>query len=195
MAEQTDKGFIPHHGGYRKLITYQKAEIIYDGTVYFTRMYFKPYDRTVDQMVQAARSGKQNIVEASMISATSKALEINLTNVARASLEELKVDYYDYLRTRNMPIWIKGDVLYERLSELNRTPGATYQTFQRAIENKEVSISANSMICLINVVSYLLYRQIKKLEQTFIREGGLRERMRQAREHERLLTNNPSSNP
>lgn len=192
MTEQSHKGFIPHHGGYRKLITYQKAEIVYDGTIYFTRTYFKPYDRTVEKMVQAARSGKQNIVEASMISATSKALEINLTNVARASLEELKVDYVDYLRTRNMPIWIKGDMLYERFSELNRTPGATYQTFQRAIENKEASISANSMICLISVVSYLLFKQIKQLENAFIREGSLRERMTKARRDEKHRTKPPS---
>jgi four helix bundle protein len=84
-------GFIPLHGGYRNLITYQKAEIIYDGTVYFTNRLFKKYDRTIDQMVQAARSGKQNIAEASMASGTSKETEIKLTNVARASLEELKL--------------------------------------------------------------------------------------------------------
>jgi len=86
------KGFIPLYGGYKNLITYQKSEIIYDGTIYFTRRFFKKYDRTIDQMVQAARSGKQNIVEASMASGTSKEMEIKLTNVARASLEELKID-------------------------------------------------------------------------------------------------------
>jgi len=86
------EGFIPKHGGYRNLITFQKAEIIYDATVYFTNRFFKKYDRTIDQMVQAARSGKQNIAEASMASATSKETEIKLTNVARASLEELKIE-------------------------------------------------------------------------------------------------------
>ena len=83
--EKNREGFIPKHAGYRNLITFQKAEIIYDGTIYFTNRFFKKYDRTVEQMVQAARSGKQNIVEASMASATSKEMEIKLTNVARAS--------------------------------------------------------------------------------------------------------------
>ena len=90
-------GFIPPHGGYRKLITYQKSEIIYDGTVYFTKRFFNKYDRTIDQMVQAARSGKQNIAEASVASATSKETEIKLTNVARASLEELMLDVMYFL--------------------------------------------------------------------------------------------------
>jgi hypothetical protein len=79
-----NQGFIPAHGGYRNLITWQKSEIIYDGTVYFTGRFFEKYDRTIDQMVQAARSGKQNIAEASMASATSKETELKLTNVARA---------------------------------------------------------------------------------------------------------------
>ena len=86
---ENQEGFIPKHGGYRNLLTYQKAEIIYDGTVYFCNRFFHKYDRTVGQMVQAARSGKQNIAEASMASGTSKGTEIKLTNVARASLEEV----------------------------------------------------------------------------------------------------------
>lgn len=91
MTESNNaEGFIPLHGGYRKLLTYQKAEIVYDGTIYFTKRFFQKYDRTIDQMVQAARSGKQNIAEASIASATSKETEIKLTNVARASLEENK---------------------------------------------------------------------------------------------------------
>ena len=109
--EEKDKnieGFIPKHGGYRNLITYQKAQIIYDGTIYFSKRAFKKYDRTIDQMVQAARSGKQNIAEASMASGTSKEMEIKLTNVARASLEELKIDYEDFLRTNKYEIWGKG---------------------------------------------------------------------------------------
>ncbi len=97
-------GIIPTHGGYHNLITYQKSEIIYDGTIYFTNRFFRKYDRTIDQMVQAARSGKQNIVEASMASGTSKEMEIKLTNVARASLEELLIDYEDFLRTNKLPI-------------------------------------------------------------------------------------------
>lgn len=106
MAVENNKdGFIPLHGGYRKLITYQKAEIIFDGTHHFCSHFLKKYDRTIDQMVQAARSGKQNIAEASMASATSKETEIKLTNVARASLEELLIDYEDYLRINKLKKW------------------------------------------------------------------------------------------
>ena len=97
--------FIPHHGGYRNLFSYQKAEIIYDATVYFTNRFFSKGNRTIDQMVQAARSGKQNIAEASMASATSKEMEIKLTNVARASLEELLIDFEDFLRTNKLQEW------------------------------------------------------------------------------------------
>lgn len=181
MAEEnTTQGFIPPHGGYRNLITYKKAEIIYDGTVYFTGRFFKKYDRTIDQMVQAARSGKQNIAEASMASGTSKETEIKLTNVARASLEELLIDYEDFLRTKKKQ-WDKSDKLAIRFRELNKTENATYDTFKKAIENTDPEICANAMISLIHIASYLLSRQIKALEQAFINEGGLRERMTKAR--------------
>lgn len=179
--KQHNEGFIPAHGGYRKLITYQKAEIIYDGTVYFTNRFFNKYDRTIGQMVQAARSGKQNIAEASMASATSKETEIKLTNVARASLEELLIDYEDFLRTNKLAVWGKEHKLTVRFRELNRTPNATYQTYIKAIENPDPEICANSMICLIKIVTYLLSRQIKTLETEFINQGGLRERMTKAR--------------
>jgi four helix bundle suffix protein len=175
------EGFIPPHGGYRKLISYQKAEIIFDGTVYFTNRFFRKYDRTIDQMVQAARSGKQNIAEASMASGTSKETEIKLTNVARASLEELMIDYQDFLRINKLLLWDKNHRLVVRFRELNRTPNATYDTYKKAIENKDPEICANAMICLINIVSYLLGKQIKVLEKAFINEGGLRERMTKAR--------------
>lgn len=174
-------GFIPKHGGYHNLITYQKAEIIYDGTIYFTNRFFRKYDRTTDQMVQAARSGKQNIAEASMVSATSKELEIKLTNVARASLEELKIDYQDFLRSRKYEIWGKDHPYTQRFREINRTPNATYETYRKAIEHEKPEICANAMICLINIVSYLLSRQIQYLETAFINEGGMRERMTKAR--------------
>ena len=99
--------FIPPHGGYRNLLSYRKAEIVYDATVYFCSRFLDKRDRTYDQMIQAARSGKQNIVEGSMASATSKEMEIKLTNVARASLEELLTDYRDFLRTRRLAEWPK----------------------------------------------------------------------------------------
>ena len=162
-------------------MSYQKSEIIYDGTVYFTQRFFHKYDRTIDQMVQAARSGKQNIVEASMASGTSKETEIKLTNVARASLEELKIDYEDFLRTNKLDYWDKEHRLTLRLRELNRTPDANYDTFKKAIEHEEPEICANTMICLIKITSYLLAKQIKSLEITFIKEGGIRERMMKAR--------------
>lgn len=179
--EKNNKGFIPPHGGYKNLIAYQKSEIIYDGTIYFTKRFFQKYDRTIDQMVQAARSGKQNIVEASMASGTSKEMEIKLTNVARASLEELKIDYQDFLRTNKHPIWDKEHKLVVRLRELNKIPNATYETFRKAIENESPEICANVMIGLISVVSYLLNKQIKTLEQDFIKQGGLKERMTKVR--------------
>lgn len=179
--KENKEGFIPLHGGYKNLITYQKSEIIYDGTIYFTKRFFQKYDRTIDQMVQAARSGKQNIVEASMVSGTSKEMEIKLTNVARASLEELKIDYQDFLRTNKLPIWDKEHKLTTRFREINKTPNATYATYQNAIEHAQPEICANSMICLINIVSYLLAQQIKSLEKAFINEGGLKERMTKAR--------------
>lgn len=183
MQEQNknNEGFIPAHGGYKSLITYQKSEIIYDGTIYFTKRFFQKYDRTIDQMVQAARSGKQNIVEASMASGTSKEMEIKLTNVARASLEELLIDYEDFLRTNKLPKWDKDHKLVIRLRELNKIPNATYETFKKAIENESPEICANVMIGLIKVVSFLLSKQIKALETAFIKEGGLKERMTKAR--------------
>lgn len=180
------EGFIPTHGGYRNLFSYQKAEIIYDGTMYFTRRFFNKYDRTVGQMVQAARSGKQNIAEASMASATSKETEIKLTNVARASLEELQIDYEDFLRTNKLPNWDKEHKLVARLRELNKsTPKPTYETFVKAIEHESPEICANTMITLIKICTYLLKQQIKQLEIAFVKEGGLRERMTKARIDER----------
>ncbi len=176
-----NEGFIPPHGGYRSLLTYQKSEVIYDGTVYFTKRFFNKYDRTIDQMVQAARSGKQNIAEASMASATSKETEIKLTNVARASLEELLIDYEDFLRSNKLQLWGKDHKLTTRFRELNRTPNANYQTYIKAIENVDPEICANSMISLISIVSYLLNQQMKSLEKAFIEEGGLRERMTKTR--------------
>jgi len=181
MMENNNKNFIPKHGGYRNLLSYQKAEIIYDGTVYFTNRFFRKFDRTIDQMVQAARSGKQNIAEGSMASATSKETEIKLMNVAKASLEELMIDYEDFLRTRKLQIWEKESPLVARMRELNRIPNSNYDTFAKAIENENPEICANSMICMIKLTSYLLAKLIKSLEKDFLENGGLRERMTKAR--------------
>lgn len=183
--QYNENGFIPLHGGYKKLLSYKKSEIVYDGTVYFCNRFFSKYDRTVSQMVQAARSGKQNIVEASMASGTSKETEIKLTNVARASLEELLIDYRDFLRTNNYIEWETTHPYVARLKELNKDPNGNYETFRKGIENENPEICANIMIGLIKVTTYLLDRQLKRLEEDFIKKGGLRERMARARLNER----------
>jgi four helix bundle suffix protein len=179
------EGFIPPHGGYRKLLSYQRAEIVYDATVRFCDRHFHRRDRTIDQMVQAARSGKQNIAEASMASATSKETEIKLTNVARASLGELLEDYRDFLRTHGIAEWEKNHPYARRLSELLRTTDATYETFKKAVEHDDPAVSANAILGLTKVAYALLTNQIKQLEVAFVEEGGLRERMTRARLHER----------
>lgn len=175
------KKFIPKHGGYETLLSYQKSEVIYDGTVYFTQRFFSKFDRTIDQMVQAARSGKQNIAEASVASGTSKESEIKLTNVARASLEELLIDYRDFLRTHKLNEWEKDHPYAKHLRLMNKNMPTAYATFQKGIENANPEICANVMIGLIKVAVYLLGRQIDTLEQDFLKNGGLRERMTKAR--------------
>jgi four helix bundle suffix protein len=175
------EGFIPAHGGYQDLLSFQKARIVYDGTVWFCRHFLDKRDRTVDQMIQAARSGKQNILEGSQASGTSKETEIKLTNVARASLEELLEDYRDFLRVRGIAEWTKDHSYTRRLRELNCQPNANYETFRKGIENPDPIIAANVMIGLIKLTNYLLDQQLRHLEQAFIQEGGLRERMTRAR--------------
>src|ERR1043165_2896870 len=124
------KGFIPPHGGYESLLSFQKARIVYDGTAWFCKQFLNKRDRTYDQMIQAARSGKQNIVEGSCASGTSKEMEIKLTNVARASLEELLEDYRDFLRVRGFEEWSKENRFTARLRQLNRQANPTYDTFR-----------------------------------------------------------------
>lgn len=176
-----DAAFIPPHGGYEKLLSYQKAVIVFDGTVHFCRKFLSPRDRTVDQMIQAARSGKQNIVEGSAASGFSKETEIKLTGVALASLKELLEDYRDFLRTRKIEEWTSTHRYALRLRALNRQPTANYETFRKGIENTVPAIAANVMIGLIKVTTYLLTQQIKQLERAFVTQGGLRERMTKAR--------------
>jgi len=177
--------FIPPHGGYQNLLSYQKARIVYDGTVRFCDRFLDKRDRTRDQMVQAARSGKQNILEGSQASGTSKETEIKLTNVARASQEELLEDYRDFLRVRNLEEWPKDHRYTRRLRELNRRPEADYDTLRKGIEHADPAIAANVMIGLIKLTCYLLDRQLAQLEEAFVTQGGLRERMTRARLSER----------
>jgi four helix bundle suffix protein len=181
----TQAGFIPKHGEYQNLLSYQKPQIVFDATVFFCKRFLDVRDRTYDQMVQAARSGKQNIVEGSQASGTSKEMEIKLTNVARTSLEELLEDYRDFLRTNGYEEWDLNHRYTQRLRELNRTPGANYETFRKAIENEDPAICANAIIGLIKLTAFLRDRQLQALEQTFLEEGGLREAMTRARLAER----------
>ena len=144
--------------------------------------------RTVDQMVQAARSGKQNIVEGSMASGTSKQMEIKLMNVARASLEELLEDYRDFLRTHDCALWEKNsrEALFVR--KLGSDMNTSYETYRTYIDSRPPGVVANIIICLIHQTNYLLDQQIRQLEQAFLKEGGLRERMTRARLDERKKT-------
>lgn len=178
------RGFIPPHGGYKDLLSYRKAQIVYDATVSFCNRYISSCSRTHDQMVQAARSGKQNIVEGSMASGTSKEMEIKLTNVARASLEELLTDYCDFLRTQGYSLWDKNsrEALYvRRLGSADHKPHESYETYRPFLETRPPEVVANIIICLIHQTNYLLDRLIRQLEQAFLEEGGLRERMTRAR--------------
>lgn len=174
-------GFILPHGGYQQLLSYQKAGIVYEATVRFCERFLIKPDRTIDQMVQAARSGKQNIVEGSMCSGTSKKMEIKLTNVARASLEELLEDYRDFLRIRNLRLWDKNSKEVQYVRKLGANRKVSYETFKPFIETRDAEVVANIIICLIHQTNYLLDRQIRQLEKAFLEEGGLTERMMKSR--------------
>ena len=180
-CQPTSESFIPPHGGYQQLLSYQKALVVYDATLHFCGRFIDRKSRTHDQMVQAARSGKQNILEGSEASATSKETEIKLTNVARASQKELLEDYRDFMRNRGIGEWAPDHPYAQRLRRLNRTAGANYQTFKKGIEHPDPAICANVIAGLIKVTCYLLDQQLKRLEQDFLKEGGLRERMTRAR--------------
>jgi four helix bundle suffix protein len=183
-----EPGFIPPHGNYQELLSYQKAEVVYDITFQFCQRFLGRGDRTTDQMIQAARSGKQNIAEASLASGTSKETEIKLTNVARASLGELLADYRDFLRVRDLPLWEKDSREAKFVRKLGGKPRVTYEAFREFCETRPAEVVANIAICLIHQANFLLDRQIRRLEQDFVREGGIRERMARARREHR----NPS---
>lgn len=174
-------GFIPHHGSYRELHSYQKAEVVFDVTFRFCQRFLNKGDRTVDQMIQAARSGKQNIAEGSKASGTSKETEIKLTNVARASLEELLVDYHDFLRVRDLRLWDKDSKEANFVRKLASKTPTTFESYREFCENRPAEVVANIAICLLHQANFLLDQQLKRLEQDFVKEGGLRERMTRAR--------------
>jgi len=181
MSDAHNPGFIPPHGNYRELLSYRKAEVVYDLTYRFCHRFLAKTDRTIDQMIQAARSGKQNIVESSKASGTSKEMEIKLIGVARASLEELLADYRDLLRVRDLPLWEKDSREARFVRRLGSDPHVTYEEYREVCETRSLQVVANIAICLIHQANYLLDQQIRRLERDFVQGGGLRERMTRAR--------------
>jgi len=201
---------IPKHGGYRKLKSFQVAQLVYDVTVRFCDRYIDKFSRTRDQMVQAARSGVQNIAEGSQASATSKKTELKLTQVARASLEELKLDYEDFLRQRGLAQWERENQLRQELIdrrcqtadevaawvvEVVKKSGLCGQIGQRGQKAESSTestafilsiktypeFSANAALVLLTVACSLLDRQVERLAQDFEKEGGFTERLYRVR--------------
>lgn len=172
--------FLPQRGNYRDLVAFQKAECIYDITQYFTSKYLTKGDRTIDQMIQAARSGRQNIAEGCAASTTSREMEIKLANVARASLQELLLDYEDYLRIRGLNQWDMDDtraVTTRRVCR-RRNDSAYYRA---AIKLRSDETICNIAITLIHQADVLLRRYIDSLKRQFLEEGGIKEQMYKAR--------------
>jgi four helix bundle suffix protein len=200
---------IPLHGGYRRLKSFQVAQLVYDVTVRFCDRYIDPRSRTHDQMVQAARSGAQNIAEGSQASGTSRKMELKLTNVARASLEELRLDYEDFLRQRGLPQWPREDARRAKLIALRpataddvakwaraahdgqngqhgrRERGESGQKSIRSMASTYPEIAANAALALIAVACSLLSRQIAAQEKAFVEEGGFTERLYRVRRGKR----------
>jgi four helix bundle suffix protein len=205
---------IPKHGGYRKLKSFQVAQLVYDVTVRFCDRYVSPRSRTHDQMVQAARSGVQNIAEGSQASGTSKKMELKLTNVARASLEELRLDYEDFLRQHGQPLWARddrrradliarrpanADAVAEWARQLRSghggrhgqrgrsAPGtaSTMSISSIASTSSYPEIAANAALALIAVACSLLDRQLAAQAAAFEQEGGFTERLYQRRQSKR----------
>ncbi|MFO7871665.1 MAG: four helix bundle suffix domain-containing protein [Kiritimatiellia bacterium] len=181
---------IIRHGGYGGLKAYQATVIAFDVTVGFCDRFVSLRSRTHDQMVQAGRSGKQNIVEASAAAGTSSKTELKLTGVARASLEELLEDFRDFLRQRGLPLWTKDDPRAQKIRKLAYEENRSYETYRSYIERESPEVAANTAICVIYQATYLLDRLIKQLERDFIEQGGMSERMLKARlQHRREQEN------
>lgn len=169
------------HGGYRDLKAYQNTEIVYDATVAFCERFIDRRSRTRDQMVQAARSGKQNIAEGSMASGTSKKTELKLMGVARASLEELLQDYEDFLRQRGLTLWGKDHPQARAVRQLAYAKNRSYETYRTYIQRGTPEVAANTVICLIHQANYLLDQLLRQLEGRFLEEGGFTEKLYRSR--------------
>ena len=187
---------IPKHAGYRHLKSFQVAQLVYDVTVRFCDRYIERRSRTRDQMTQAARSGVQNIAEGSQASGTSKKFELKLTSVARASLEELRLDYEDFLRQRRLLQWPRLDP--RRAALIARRPATADDVANWARDMRQQQshaaasasstypeIAANGVLALITVASSLLDRQLGSLEKSFVAEGGFTERLYRVRSAQR----------
>ena len=189
-------------GGYRRLRSFQLSTVIYDATVSFCNRFVDRRSRTHDQMVQAARSGRQNIAEGSRAGATSSKTETHLTNVARSSLDELLLDYEDFLRQRKLRQWAKDDKEAREVRKAGlrkdhedgadqngKNVAALYSLW---LDHVEPAVVANALICLIHQANYLLDQQLRTLEQNFIKEGGYSEQLAAARIAEREVQRHQS---
>ncbi len=172
---------IPFRGDPTTLKSFQKAEVVYDFTFRFARKFLERGDRTIDQMIQAARSGKKNLLEGSRMGRTSSELEIKLTNVARASLAELLDDYADFLRARDWPQWEKDSKEARYARELGRKQPQTYELYRTYMDTRPPEVLANIAICLIHQANFLIDQQLKRLEKDFVEQGGLKEKMTRVR--------------
>jgi four helix bundle suffix protein len=190
----TAEPLIPKHGGYRRLKSFRVAQLVYDVTVRFCERYVDRRSRTCDQMVQAARSGVQNIAEGSQASGTSKKSELKLTNVARASLEELRLDYEDFLRQRGLPQWPPDHPALLRFKAKRCT---TVEEVRVWVEEEHgrarpvrpsvgsSTLVANAALSLLNLCCHLLDRQLAAQAQAFETEGGFTERLYRVRQQKR----------
>ncbi len=182
---KTLPGLLEPHGGYQNLKSYQMSEIVYDAATAFCNRFIDRRSRTHDQMVQAARSGKQNIAEGSMASGTSRKTELKLVGVARASLEELLLDCKDYLRQHGLALWGKDHATAKEIRQLAYRTDRSYRTYRTYIEEQEPEVAANTLVCLIHQTNYLLDQQLRQLEERFLKEGGFTERLYKKRSESR----------
>lgn len=166
---------------WKDLYIYRKSDTLYQLTVVFCRRFLPPYgDRTVDQMIQAARSGKQNIVEGSEDGKTSTEMELKLLNVARASLQELCEDYKDYLKSHNLPLWDSSNDRYERMRLFCRAHN-DYEAYSKIAETMSDEEMANVALTLCHQTDKMMVKYLEQLEKKFVTEGGIKERMHAAR--------------
>lgn len=176
----TPEPFLPKKGNYKGLIAYQKAECIYDITFYFANTFLDKKDRTIDQMVQAARSGKQNIAEGSAAGSTSAETEIKLTNVAKASLQELLDDYEDYLRVRGLEQWSLEDVRTKQTQGFCSSHNSS-KDYMALVKTRSAETIANIAITLIHQEDVMLRKLLERLQKDFEQYGGIKEQMTAAR--------------